>query len=106
MRHAVENEANVRHILVKYAYCLNLIKVDPQIGGPGLVGKHPSGGIQARLEKTTADGGSLSGTPVLEEVWLTESESSLCQRFDPTGAQDTMGFFIAAFEKTSSVQHA
>ncbi|KAJ9529865.1 hypothetical protein QJQ45_022265, partial [Haematococcus lacustris] len=34
-----------------------------------------------------------------DEVWLTKEEAALVQRFDPAGQQDSIGFFIAAFEK-------
>jgi hypothetical protein len=41
-----------------------------------------------------------------QEMWLTEQEASLVQRFDPAGEQDTIGFFIAAFEKIAGPEHA
>jgi hypothetical protein len=34
-----------------------------------------------------------------DEVWLTEEEAVMVQRFDPAGEQDTIGFFVSAFEK-------
>ncbi|RWW33442.1 hypothetical protein BHE74_00013932, partial [Ensete ventricosum] len=33
----------------------------------------------------------------LHREWLTESESELVQRFDPSSSLDTIGFFIAKF---------
>ena len=52
----------------------------PLLGGPGLTGK----------------------CRVTEQRWLTEEESLLVQRFDPAGALDTIGFFIAKFQKIAS----
>jgi len=125
-----ENEANVRYILDKFSHCIRLVPAEPRVGGAGLVGEHPSGGIQACLENTSAaarDQGNASdqrqegvqcqnsfAAPCAaaagdgekmqySEVWLSEAEARLVQRFDPSGPQDTIGFFIAAFEKTQSV---
>lgn len=36
------------------------------------------------------------------EQWLTPEEAAMVQRFDPSAPEDTIGFFIAKFEKTCS----
>jgi 16S rRNA C967 or C1407 C5-methylase (RsmB/RsmF family) len=74
-----ENEANVRYVLDKYP-CMRLVPQAPRLGGPGLTGSVP-----------TADGG--------RRELLTETEAALVQRFDPAAEMDTIGFFIAKFEK-------
>ncbi len=51
----------------------------PRVGGPG-------------LSKPPADGGDL---------WLTEAQAALVQRFRPE-AHDTIGFFVARFVKETS----
>lgn len=56
---------------------MQLTQQNPVIGGPGLIG----------------------GCPALNQKWLTATESPLVQRFDPSAASDTIGFFIAKFEK-------
>ena len=38
-----------------------------------------------------------------DEVWLSEEEAALVQRFDPAAPTDTIGFYVAAFEKTGAV---
>jgi len=73
---------------------LRLVPAEPRIGGTGLVGEHPSGGLQDKDPKGT----------LRKEVWLTEEEAQLVQRFDPSGQQDTIGFFVAAFEKTQQLE--
>lgn len=73
-----ENEALVRYALDTYKF-LSLASQNPRIGGPGLVGK------------CKLFGGKHT------EVWLTQSEAELVQRFDPSGPLDTIGFFIAKF---------
>ncbi|THU46519.1 hypothetical protein C4D60_Mb09t05800 [Musa balbisiana] len=73
-----ENEALVRYALDKYKF-LSLASQHPKIGGPGIVGRC-----------------DLFGGKYVEE-WLTESESELVQRFDPSSSLDTIGFFIAKF---------
>ena len=87
-----ENEGNVRFALDRWGggrmshhggSCrLALIPAEPLIGHPGLTGS--SGGQQ----------------------WLTEDEARLVQRFDPSDrtGDDTMGFFIAKFEKKDSLK--
>lgn len=74
---AGENEANVRHVLDTFPE-MQLVPQSPVIAGPGL----------------TAGSGN--------ERWLTAEEAALVQRFDPAGSQDTIGFFIAKFQKRSS----
>mmetsp|Transcript_26195 Transcript_26195/g.62302 ORF Transcript_26195/g.62302 Transcript_26195/m.62302 type:complete len:414 (-) Transcript_26195:294-1535(-) len=72
-----ENEANVRYALDRFG-CLELVPAEPQIGGPGLT---------APSDREFASG------------WLTETEAEKVQRFDPASALDTIGFFIAKFQK-------
>ncbi|OIW16306.1 hypothetical protein TanjilG_19022 [Lupinus angustifolius] len=72
-----ENEALVRYALDKYKY-LSLAPQHPRIGGPGLIGRYefPDGYV---------------------DEWLRPGEEDLVQRFDPSSALDTIGFFIAKF---------
>lgn len=51
----------------------------PRIGGPGLVGG-----------QDVFDGSAF-------RQWLREGEQHMVQRFDPSGPNDTIGFFIAKF---------
>uniref|UniRef100_A0A0D9X765 SAM-dependent MTase RsmB/NOP-type domain-containing protein n=1 Tax=Leersia perrieri TaxID=77586 RepID=A0A0D9X765_9ORYZ len=74
-----ENEALVRYALDKYKF-LSLGSQHPKVGGPGIVGSCEL------LNKTYT------------EEWLTEHESELVQRFDPSSSLDTIGFFIAKFD--------
>jgi len=53
---------------------MQLVNATPRLGGPGLRGSE-------------------------REAWLSEAESRLVQRFDPCHPLDTIGFFIAKFEK-------
>jgi len=75
-----ENESNVRYALDTFP-CLSLVEAAPLIGGPGF------------CMHTSKDG--------TMEHWLSEEESRLVQRFDPTPTNDldTIGFFIAKFQK-------
>jgi hypothetical protein len=57
-----------------------------------------TGGLSVR----DASGAGAAGGAWRTERWLTEAESCLVQRFDPSGPLDTIGFFIAKFEKISS----
>lgn len=63
----------MRYILDRYGSFLQLVAAEPRVGGEGLVG--------------SCD----------DQQWLTQEEASLVQRFDPSGDQDTIGFFIAKF---------
>ena len=67
----MENEGNVRYMLDKYPF-MRLVDGGVKLGGPGLVGEGLLG---------SAD------------------EAEMVQRFDPSGPLDTIGFFIAKFEK-------
>jgi len=67
--HAQENECMVKHILDEYPY-MELLPIDIDLGLPGL----PGCGLDAQL-------------------------CSYVRRFDPTDASDTMGFFVAKFQK-------
>ena len=42
------------------------------------------------------------GLPGLPNPGLNNEERSMVRRFDPSDPKDTMGFFIAKFEKHSS----
>ncbi|GMH32733.1 hypothetical protein BSKO_00567 [Bryopsis sp. KO-2023] len=76
-----ENERNVRYVLDEYPF-MRLVQQSPRIGGPGLKGPaEPLGDVPAC------------------ERWLSQEESDMVQRFDPSGDQDTIGFFIAKFQK-------
>ncbi|GAQ77725.1 hypothetical protein KFL_000030055 [Klebsormidium nitens] len=78
-----ENEALVRYALETYP-CLRLVPQEPRLGGPGLVG----------------GGDVFDGTGYRE--WLREGEQNSVQRFDPDGPLDTIGFFIAKFQKSGA----
>jgi len=73
-----ENEGVVRYALDTYSF-LSLVPQHPKIGGPGLVGGDD-----------VFDGATY-------RPWLRDGEQHLVQRFDPVGASDTIGFFIAKF---------
>ncbi len=55
-------------------------------------------------------GGAGEGAEAVQgdgEVWLTEEEARLVQRFDPSDPQlDTIGFFVAKFVKIAPVEAA
>lgn len=76
-----ENEGLVRYALDTYKF-LSLASQHPRVGGPGLVG-----GCQLSNGYT--------------EEWLRPGEEDLVQRFDPSSALDTIGFFIAKFNVSS-----
>ncbi|KAF6253304.1 S-adenosyl-L-methionine-dependent methyltransferase [Scenedesmus sp. NREL 46B-D3] len=76
-----ENEENVRYVLDRWPQ-MQLAQQPLLLGGPGLVGAS----------------------------WLTAAEAQLVQRFDPVPGscsrqgEDTMGFFIAKFQKTGPTE--
>jgi 16S rRNA C967 or C1407 C5-methylase (RsmB/RsmF family) len=78
---AGENEENVRYVLDRWPQ-MCLVQQPLLLGGPGLMGPD----------------------------WLTAAEAQLVQRFDPvpgscsSGEEDTMGFFIAKFQKTGPTE--
>ena len=72
----------MRQLLDSYPDHLQLVEALPQVGGPGLTGSH-------------------STMPC--ELYLSHQEAALVQRFDPSGPQETIGFFIAKFRKTASM---
>lgn len=74
-----ENEANARYILDKYPF-IRLVPTFPVVGGRGLSG-----------EVVAPDG--------FIDKLLTPEEAAMVQRFDPSADLDTIGFFIAKFEK-------
>lgn len=82
-----ENEANVRWLLDRWPQ-MRLVQQSPRLGGAGLTGG------------TMVPG--LKGEPEMEH-WLSEEESLLVQRFDPTADEDTIAFFIAKFVKFSHI---
>jgi 16S rRNA C967 or C1407 C5-methylase (RsmB/RsmF family) len=69
----LENEANVGWLLAEFPD-MRLAAHGPRLGGPGLTA--PPRGV----------------------AWLTAEQAALVQRFTP-GEHDTIGFFIARFEK-------
>eukprot|EP00891_Asterochloris_glomerata_P009936 jgi/Astpho2/9936/e_gw1.00152.20.1_t len=75
-----ENEANVAWLLKAYPE-MELSRHSPVLGQHGLSGqlRHQNGDL---------------------EDWLTTSQAERVQRFDPTAALDTIGFFIAKFTKS------
>ncbi len=98
-----ENEANVRHLLDSYSF-MRLVDHIPRVGGPGLTG--PLGSPRARSSHAHADQGpsAANSTPAAalwSGAWLSEKEAALVQRFDPT-ALETIGFFLAKFQKVAS----
>ncbi|KAG2427328.1 hypothetical protein HXX76_012523 [Chlamydomonas incerta] len=122
-----ENEAVVRYLLDKYGAAMQLVAAGPPfLGGPGLVGRHPTAaepGVPATAAAGAAGaaagghagtgGGSGDGADSGGERWLTEAEAALVQRFDPAAgagagggddvAADHIGFFVAKFVKTGPV---
>jgi 16S rRNA C967 or C1407 C5-methylase (RsmB/RsmF family) len=80
-QYAGENEENVRYVLDRWPQ-MRLVQQPLQLGGPGLMGPN----------------------------WLTAAEAQLVQRFDPVPGscssreEDTMGFFIAKFQKTGPTE--
>ena len=75
----LENEANVGWLLATYG-CMSLAPHAPRLGSPG-------------LQRAAAPADGDSGKP-----WLTAEQAALVQRFVP-GESDTIGFFVARFEK-------
>lgn len=67
--HAMENEEMVAYILSKYKQ-MELVPIGLDVGLPGLPG-----------------------------VGLNEVQRHSVRRFDPSDAQDTIGFFVAKFQK-------
>ena len=63
----------VRYFLDTFP-CLRLVAAEPRVGGPGLPG-----------------------------LGLSDEEREMVQRFDPTDASDSIGFFAARFEKVESI---
>lgn len=90
-----ECEVSVRYVLDHHPF-MRLVPAEPRVGGLGLEGCHPSGGLQHALRCSAAGG------PEGAEQWLRPEEARLVQRFDPDGPEDTQGFFVAAFEKARS----
>ena len=82
-----ENEANVRYLLDSFSE-MKLVGQTPRLGGPGLV---------SNANSSTGDDDNIE-----DQLLLTEDEAALVQRFDPSSDLDTMGFFIAKFQKMVS----
>lgn len=120
---AAENEVNVRHVLDTYP-CLQLVPAEPLVGGPGLKGPADAARFAAVLAQVAAQ---EAGTPnssvlsaaqeaaaVLEAVstgqhmngWLSEEQARMVQRFCPESDLDTIGFFVAKFQKVCSCVEA
>lgn len=70
--HAPENEGMVHYILENYPE-MELLPISVNLAGPGLAG-----------------------------CGLSPADCSKVRRFDPIDASDTMGFFIAAFQKKAT----
>jgi len=66
---ACENEDMIRYILDEYP-CMKLVPIDYSVGGCGLPGRG-----------------------------LNDTERGMVRRFDPSGEEDTMGFFVGKFVK-------
>ena len=66
----LENEGIVRWVIDNFPF-MKLIPIDIQIGQPGL-----------------------------DNAGLSPSERMMVRRFDPNTVIDTMGFFVAKFQKT------
>ncbi len=77
----LENEALVGWALATFS-CLRLVPHAPRMGGPGLTAPAEGAG----------------------DAWLTPQQADLVQRFTPGEGEhgDTIGFFIARFEKASA----
>ena len=85
----LENEANVGWLLRTFPDMRLAQPPGPRLGGPGLLGPAcvGAGGAEGCGE---AEGGG----------WLSAEQAAMVQRFMPgEGAEDTIGFFIARFEK-------
>lgn len=109
---AAENEINVRQALDTYP-CLQLVPAQPFVGGPGLKGPADAARFAAVLEGAAASCGDKPNpivTVALREAaavlegagWLTDEQAEMLQRFAPGGVHDTIGFFVAKFQKTGS----
>lgn len=66
---AAENEDMIRYILDKFSF-MRLVPIDYKVGSSGLPGRG-----------------------------LNDVERDMVCRFDPSGTDDTMGFFVAKFVK-------
>jgi len=88
----LENEANVGWLLRTWPEMRLVQPKGPRLGGPGMCGP------------VTASAGGLEGCGEAEGGgWLSAEEAQKVQRFMPgEGAHDTIGFFIARFEKQSA----
>ena len=70
------------YVLERYPF-MKLVPQEPRLGGPGLAGKVAlPDGSRVRL--------------------LSEGDAALVQRFDPAAPLDTIGFFVAKFQKVES----
>ena len=76
---AGENEGNVHFVLRTFPN-IQLVPQQPRLAEPGLTGHY-----------IHHDG--------KREEWLTPQQADLVQRFDPCSQSDTIGFFIAKFQK-------
>lgn len=109
-----ENEGNVRYALDTFP--LKLVAAEPRIGGAGF-GRTNDGAPRPRCVRAAPGRGVVWLTLALSSVWLlhadgtvehwlSEEERLLVQRFDPVPSEssDTIGFFIAKFQKDLAVQ--
>jgi 16S rRNA C967 or C1407 C5-methylase (RsmB/RsmF family) len=120
---AAENEVNVRHVLDTYP-CLQLVPAEPLVGGPGLKGPADAARFAAVLAQSAAEKAGNSNASVLlaaqeaaavleavstgQQVdgWLSEEQACMVQRFYPESDLDTIGFFVAKFQKVCSCVEA
>jgi 16S rRNA C967 or C1407 C5-methylase (RsmB/RsmF family) len=125
----LENEANVRWVLDTYPGVMRLVAppahICPLIGGPGLT--EPADReraaellrVHGRSDGDRASASALHGDDAEEAraaweksletdlKWLSPEEARLVQRFDPADSdKDTIGFFVARFEKAAAAAAA
>jgi hypothetical protein len=75
---------------------LKLVPQEPHVGGPGLTWNMDNQKQEKVTEKFDVD--ELTDCAKGVQKGLSEEESKLVQRFDPS-TSDTIGFFIAKFIK-------
>jgi len=102
----LENEANVRWLLDTFPdmrLAAPPPAICPMLGGPGLTEPADRARAAELLRLHGRDdqkgGGRAEASLEADLRWLTEGEARLVQRFDPAGDDDTIGFFVARFEK-------
>jgi len=83
---------------------LRLLPPTLRLSSPGLTSPQPQSfsGAPHALPPAESGPGESGKRSWDRYTLLTAEEAALVQRFDPDGPEDTMGFFIAVFEKTDS----